>query len=65
MGSEKEELELQLRQVPDIERRIAELEAVVRERELEEGSETGMESSPERDMESSVDDGYFTPRGHH
>jgi len=31
--SEKEELELQLRQVPEIERRIAELEAVVRERE--------------------------------
>lgn len=59
MSSEKEELELRLRQVPDIEKRIAELEAVVKERELE-----GSPSYTPR-MEGGMDDGYFTPRGHH
>jgi ATP-binding cassette subfamily D (ALD) long-chain fatty acid import protein len=33
--SEKEELEMQLREVPELEKRIAELEAVVRDRERE------------------------------
>jgi hypothetical protein len=33
--SEKEELELQLRAIPDVQKRVEELEAVIREREQE------------------------------
>jgi ATP-binding cassette subfamily D (ALD) long-chain fatty acid import protein len=58
LEDEREELELQLRAVPEVERRIAELEAVVREREEErEKGEAGFLTETEGD-----EGGYFTPR---
>jgi ATP-binding cassette subfamily D (ALD) long-chain fatty acid import protein len=44
LEDEKEEIELKLREVPEVERRIAELEGVVRERERrgEKGARVGL-----------------------
>jgi ATP-binding cassette subfamily D (ALD) long-chain fatty acid import protein len=57
LEDEKEELEMQLRAVPEVERRIEELEAVIREREEAAREGEGFLTETEGD-----EGGYFTPR---
>lgn len=57
LEDEKEEIELQLRAVPEMERRIEELEAVVRERM----AQAEAQAEAEAEVEGDEEEGFWTP----